>query len=371
MLRQGPVSRAELSRITGLSKQTTSEVVRGLVAEGWAGIHGQIQGALGRSAVTYQLRHDVALVLGIDLGGTKLHAALADLRGGIVAEDVQPTDRRGGRHIVAQLGAMTARLLHAAGKPARSLQGAALGSPGVVQPGSGRILFAPNIPGLDRIDLAASLQARLGCPVQIENDVNLAAIGEQWQGRGRGARTFAFVALGTGIGMGMVADGRLLRGARGAAGEIAYLPLGGDPFDSRGARLGTLETAIGSAAILDRYRALGGAPLDDVRAMFGRLDQHDPAATATLDETARLLAQACMAIRALLDPELIVFGGSIGARLPLLDRVRRILAAHMPDPVPVEPTALGPRAAIMGGISLAAGRLQHRLFGAAMLSATP
>ena len=362
ILRQGPVSRAELARITGLSKQTTSEVVRTLLEGGWVRVQGQVQGATGRSAVTYEMRADAAFVLSIDLGGTKLHVALADLGGVIVGEHVTPTDRRGGMHVIRQVGAVSERLRQQAGVAPGALHGAVMGSPGVFDPRSGRILLAPNVSGLDGMDVADALTRQLNCPVQVENDVNLAANGERWQGCCTGVETFAFVALGTGIGMGVVADGRLLRGARGAAGEIAYLPLGGDPFDARGYRLGTLESAIGSAAILDRYHGLGGAPAEDVRAVFDRLEQGDPAAGATMDEVARLLAQVCMALRAVLDPERIVFGGSIGARAPLLERVRALLDRHMADPVPVQASALGSRAAIAGGVGLALTRLHDSLF---------
>lgn len=364
MLRHGPVSRAELSRITGLSKQTTSEVVRALLAENWARVHGHVQGAVGRSAITYALRHEMAHALSIDLGGTKLHVALADLGGRIVGERREPTHPTGGAALVEQIGGLSDALLAGAGLRPDALHGATMGSPGVFQAGTGRILLAPNIPGVDAMDVSGALAARLRCPVQIENDVNLAALGEHWCGCCTGLGTFAFVALGTGIGMGIVADGRLLRGASGAAGEIAYLPLGGDPFDSRGYRLGTLESAVGSAAILNRYHGLGGAPAPDVRTVFDRLDQGDAAAASTLDEIARLLAQACMAIRALLDPGRVVFGGSIGGRAALLDRVRVLLARHMLDPVPIEISALGARAAIMGGIGQEVARLREDLCGA-------
>lgn len=363
MLRHGPVSRAELSRITGLSKQTTSEVVRVLLAERWAVVHGQVQGALGRSAVTYALRHDVAHVLSIDLGGTKLHVALADLAGHIVGERRASTDLSGGTELVQQIGTAAESLLDGAGLQAGALRRATMGSPGVFQAETGCILLAPNIPGIDGLDMEGALTNRLRCPVQIENDVNLAALGEHWCGCCTGVGTFAFVALGTGIGMGFVADGRLLRGASGAAGEIAYLPLGGDAFDSRGYHLGTLETAVGSAAILDRYHGLRGAPAPDVRTLFERLKEGDAAASATLDETARLLAQACMAIRALLDPGRIVFGGSIGGQAPLLNRVRATLEQYMPNPVPIEASALGARAVIMGGIGQAVVRLREDLCG--------
>jgi predicted NBD/HSP70 family sugar kinase len=363
MMRHGPVSRAELSRITGLSKQTTSEVVRMLLQENWASVHGQVQGAVGRSAVTYTLRHDAAHVLGIDLGGTKLHVALADLAGRIIGERREPTHPLGGTELVEQIGTLADALLAEIGLHAGAIRAATMGSPGVFQSSTGRILLAPNIPGLGDMDVAGALAARLGCSVQIENDVNLAALGERWSGCCVNVDTFAFVALGTGIGMGIVDDGRLLRGAGGAAGEIAYLPIGGDPFDARLHRLGTLESAVGSAAILDRYHGAGGAPALNVRTVFERLDAGDPAAAVTLDETARLLAQACMAICALLDPGLIVFGGSIGGHAALLDRVRALMARHMPQPIAIERSTLGDRAAVMGGIGQAVARLRDELCG--------
>ena len=334
-----------------------------MLEENWACVHGQVQGAAGRSAVTYTLRHDAAHVLGIDLGGTKLHLALADLAGQIIGEERQPTHPSGGADLIEQIGSMADTLLARAGLRPGALRAATMGSPGVFQTSTGRILLAPNIAGIGDMDVSSALTSTLGCPVQIENDVNLAALGERWSGCCVGVDTFVFVALGTGIGMGIVGNGRLLRGASGAAGEIAYLPLGGDPFDARLHRLGTLESAVGSAAILDRYHGAGGALAPDVRTMFERLETGDAAAMVTLDETARLLAQACMAIRALLDPGRIVFGGSIGQRAALLDRVRDLLNRHMPEPIAIERSALGDRAAVMGGIGQAVARLRDELCG--------
>src|ERR1700704_1176005 len=124
LLRDGPVSRAEIARGTGLSKQTISEVMRELERDGWVCEDGQIQGSVGRSAVTYALRRDAAFVLGIDLGGTKLHVALADLHGVIVAESIEPTAREGGAAVVAQIGRMADALLAGAGVAPQRLRGA-------------------------------------------------------------------------------------------------------------------------------------------------------------------------------------------------------------------------------------------------------
>jgi predicted NBD/HSP70 family sugar kinase len=362
LLRDGSVSRAEIARGTGLSKQTISEVMRDLERDGWVREDGQIQGTVGRSAVTYALRPDAAFVLGIDLGGTKLHVALADLQGRIVADSVEPTTGEGGEAVVAQIGRMAEALLARASVPAQRLRGGVMGSPGIIDPKSGAIVIAPNIAGLDSIDVPAALRARLGIDIAIENDVNLAAIGEHWRGNSRKARTFAFIAVGTGIGMGLFADGHLIRGARGAAGEIAYLPLGADPYDTRGMRLGTLETAIGSAGIAERYAGRGGEPGTTVRAIFDQLES-DEAARTTIDEVARVIATAVLAVHSIIDPEIVVLGGSIGARPELKLRIEAHLARCMREPARIEISALGNQATLTGAIGSAIDLVHRSLFG--------
>jgi predicted NBD/HSP70 family sugar kinase len=362
LLRDRSVSRAEIARSTGLSKQTISEVMRDLERDGWVHEDGQIQGSVGRSAVTYALRPDAAFVLGIDLGGTKLHIALADLHGEIVAESIEPTSCDGGAAVVAQIERMKDALLEQASVPAQRLRGGVMGSPGMVDPASGSIVIAPNIPGLDSLDVRAALRERLGIDVAIENDVNLAAIGEHWRGNSRKARSFAFIAVGTGIGMGIFSDGYLVRGARGAAGEIAYLPLGGDPYDARGLRYGTLETAIGSVGIIERYVGLGGSPGSTVRDVFDRLDIEE-AARITIDEVSRILTTAILAVHSILDSEIIILGGSIGARPELKLRIDEHLGRCMREPVRIELSALGNRATLIGAIGSALDLVHRSLFG--------
>jgi predicted NBD/HSP70 family sugar kinase len=362
LLRHGSVSRAAIARGTGLSKQTISEVMRELERDGWVHEDGQIQGSVGRSAVTYALRSDAAFVLGIDLGGTKLHVALADLQGTVVAESIEPTTGDGGGAVVAQIGRIADVLKARAGVTPQRLRGAVMGSPGIVDPKSGGIVIAPNIAGLDCLDVRAALRTRLGLDVAIENDVNLAAVGEHWRGSSRKAQNFAFIAVGTGIGMGIFADGQLVRGARGAAGEIAYLPLGGDPYDGRGQRLGTLETSAASAGIAARYAGLGGAPGTTVREIFDSLET-DPAARVTIDEVGRVIASAILAVHSVLDPEIIVMGGSIGARPELKLRIEAHLARCMREPVRIELSALGTRATLQGAIGGAIDCVHRALFG--------
>ncbi|MGR6468076.1 ROK family transcriptional regulator [Rhizobium sp. PAMB 3182] len=363
ILEHGPQSRTSIAKLTGLSKQTISDVVRDLEDDGWLTPVGHIEAKAGRNALSYEINHRAAFAVGMDIGGTKIAAAITDLSGNILAETVVPTDKRGGEHLVAQLENVVTDLMAEADAPRSKLSIAVLGTPGFQQPGTGHIEIAPNIPGLDAIDLRGLLSARLGIPVEIENDVNLAACGEQWRGHGMQVDNFAFVAFGTGIGMGLIANGKLVRGARGGAGEIAYLPIGADPYDSRGFLLGTLETSIGSVAIAERYHGFGGKEGHTVRDIFSALQDGEQAAIATLEETARIAASALAAIGAILDPQLIVLGGSIGSRQELLDAIRRHLPRCTPLPLRLELSQFGSRAALMGAVGVATNRMHETLFG--------
>src|SRR5450432_2310120 len=146
ILHQGPISRARLAQVTGLSKQTTSEAVRLLEAAGWVGVRGRNQGKLGRSAIDYELRADAAFVLGVDLGGVKIRAALADLSGAAVAETTAPTDPGGGASVIEQIVRLRDELIGLARIDPACLRFAVVGTPGIVEAATGAVHYAPNIP---------------------------------------------------------------------------------------------------------------------------------------------------------------------------------------------------------------------------------
>ncbi|WP_368517521.1 ROK family transcriptional regulator [Rhizobium sp.] len=363
ILAKGPISRADIAKQTGLSKQTISDVVRNLENSGWLTPTGYTDGRLGRTAITYELDASAGFAASIDLGGTKIAAVICDLVGNIVAETKVPTSSRGGVHLVDQFHAIIQDLARGAGVDLSKLRVIVLAKPGVRDPATGHINVAPNIPGVETIDLRRLLSDRMAIPVVIENDVNLAAQGERWRGHGSTSDNFAFVAVGTGIGMGIIANGSLMRGARGAAGEIAYLPLGGEPFDPGGFTLGTLESAVGSAAMVRRYSGYGGRSEATVAGLFSALVAGEPAAVAVIEETSRSIALAIAAIGATLDPELVIMGGSIGARPELVEAIRRYLPRCTPYPPRIEISQFGNRAALVGGIGIAVEHMHQELFG--------
>jgi predicted NBD/HSP70 family sugar kinase len=210
--------------------------------------------------------------------------------------------------------------------------------------------------------------------VRVENDVNIAALGELADGVAKGSATFAMLSIGTGIGAGIVVDGHILSGAHGGAGEVAYLPTGADPATTSARRRGAFEVAAsgsGVRAILaDELHArpasdLGGTalrPSSDARAVFEAAVSGDEVALAVVDRHAALIAEALLSIVATIDPELIVLAGGIGSNPVLLQPVRQALERIAPFPVRVETTLLGSRAGVVGAVVDAQRRAFQSLF---------
>jgi predicted NBD/HSP70 family sugar kinase len=359
----GPISRASIAKQTGLSKQTISEIVRVLEHEGWVQETGRTSGHVGRSAVTYELVYDAAHIVAVDIGATKVRVALTDLACQIFAEEFAPTDPRGGHFLVDQIVALAFRAAAREGIPREKIRLGVIGVPGAPDEATGRILLAPNIAGFDDFDVVGALEAAFGFDVMVENDVNLAVLGENWQGRGQGIDNLAYVALGTGIGCGLMVGGQLVRGASNAAGEMGFLPIGADPFAAESLRSGAFERVVGTYAIINRYTALSGGRIG-VPEIFEKAAAGEGNALAVLDETARFLAQGIAAIAALANPEKVILGGSIGLRPEILSRVQALLPQCFPYPLDVEAGELGPRAAIIGAAAIGLGHLHNMLFGA-------
>jgi predicted NBD/HSP70 family sugar kinase len=296
---------------------------------------------------------------GADLGGTKLAAAMADARGRIVAELTEPTDRRGAAYVAEQIAACAAKLAQAAGVEVTRVRHVMVGVPGAIDPSTSRVSLTPNIAGLEDFDVLRFLRGRFGPDVAIENDVNLAMLGEHALGCASRCRNAAFLALGTGTGLGLLIEDKLFRGAHGAAGEIADLPIGHDPTAQIPAVTGAFELEVGSLAIVDRYRRQGGTAAATVRDIFRLLEAGDDVAASVLDTTARWVALAIVTLQSLLDLELIVLGGSIGVRPELYERVQRVLPTLFSRPITIAPSRLGDRAGLMGAVCAAAQALRQ------------
>jgi glucokinase len=292
-----------------------------------------------------------AYVVGIDLGGTKVSAVLEDAGATCLARHVWPT-RTSRAELEDDLALAVRRLAADAGVAAADIAAIGLGVPGAVD--DGVIALVPNVLGLADPAIVGALAERLGAPLVIDNDVNLATLAEGRKGAAAGVRDFVFIAVGTGLGMGLMLGGAIYRGSRGAAGEIAYMPLGADPFSTANQRRGALEEVAGGLALGRRYtERTGAAEPVSARQVFARLGGGDAVAAAVVDEAARAVALAVQGIRSVLDPELVVFGGGIGVRGPFLARVRAHARSLSALELPIHASALGPGAGVLGAALLA------------------
>src|SRR4051812_34431026 len=219
-----PISRAEISRRAGISKPTVSLALQSLLEAGLVreAVHDRKGPSYG--AVFFEPVADAALVLGVDVGARFLRGALCDLTGVTRARHDVELPVVDAATVLEAVTDLRDALVAAAGLPGDLIDGAVVGVPGVV--GSGLVRLADNVPGLEGTAFGDDLELALGLPAQVENDINLAALGEQWRGVARGVDDFAFLSIGTGLGAGVVLHGELHRGRHGAAGELDYVAAG-------------------------------------------------------------------------------------------------------------------------------------------------
>lgn len=357
-LRQrGSASRAELASSTQLSAATVSRAVAKLRRDGLVSERVGKTG-LGRPPRVVELRRGAAHVLGIDAGGSRIRAVLTDLDGTVHATHMQAVERPGDHGAVLHTIHRTASSVTAKARGGRILAAAA-GISGIVDRSHGKVLLSPDLPALKGRALSQELSIRLGVPTVIDNDDLLAAVGEAAFGVSRGCTDMVFLSLGYGLGAGVIVDGRPVRGARAAAGAVAYFAPG------------RLENRASGRVVPRRYlerlgRRPGGrraTPRDiDAEAVFSRAAAGDGVAKAVVDDVIEALGDAVVNVAALLDPEVIVIGGGLmGGVSPLLERLAERLRAAVPYPPRVVPSALGEDAVARGASVLALTLAKHHL----------
>jgi predicted NBD/HSP70 family sugar kinase len=337
-----PISRAEISRRVGISKPTVSLALQSLLDAGLVRETEPHGDRPSYGATFFEPVPDAALVLGLDVGAHFVRGALCDLRGETRARhDMELPGAATATAALEAIRALVPMLLESGGASVETVDGVVVGVPGAVDGVSGRIRLATNVAGLEETDLAAELRAHLALPVTVENDINLAALGEQWRGVARGVDDFVFVSIGTGLGAGLVLNGELHRGRHGGAGELDYIRAGlGDDVDP----------CAGALSELARSR---GAP-SDPRALFAAARAGDAVARAVVDEEARRIALHIAAVAGVADVGLVVLGGGVGANSDLLvSAIRPLLADWLPFPPRVEASALGDAAVLTGALAIA------------------
>jgi len=362
--RIGPISRAQLSRETALSKPTVSQALAGLQEAGLVREAGRSKGGKGPTAVLYQLNPRAGWVVGIDVGRNWVRAAIADVTGAFVARRDERAKVRSAETLISQIGEIAHGLASDAGIGWRQVTVAAVGSPGVVHPGREEVELAHSLPGWGRQGLVELVHRELGTNTIFENDVNLAALGERSHGLGREVDEFVYLHIGTGVGLGIVMHGELYRGAGGAAGEVGYLPLWGTDVRAPASRKrGALDRAASAGGVVDAAKRAGmRGPLTGER-IFAAAADGDRVAKKVVAQEADRIAMTIAAVAAVLDPALVILGGGIGANADLvLQTVRDRVRALSPFRPAIEASELREEATLYGSVSMALQSAQARLF---------
>ena len=364
MQREGSFTRAELIEATGLSAPTVGTLVSHLMQTGIVKDLGTGPSRGGRrpSFMEFNARH--GYVAGIDLGPTRTRLAVADLRGERLTDRIIPTPvRLGPAALLSRVAGALRALMEEAGAPIDRLLAVGAGAPGAVDREKGMVTFAPNLHDWSHVPMRDILERALQAPVQVENDVNLAILGEHWRGAARGHDTCVFIFVGTGIGAGVLIDGELHHGHHFMAGEIAVMCMGPQFIDVDFGERGCFETLAGLHALAEHWPEASQAdPAGWVPSLFEAALAGDRRAKKVVDEVARLIAIAVANVGAVVDPSLIVLGGALFAQAEsLVHDVRKIVERIRRSPMEIVSSALGKEAPLSGCLLVAANDARQRL----------
>jgi predicted NBD/HSP70 family sugar kinase len=345
LLDRGELTRAELRELTGLSKPTISEAVRRLTEAGLVIVVGHVSAGPGPNAEVYAANPRAAYVIAVSVRDTfmghspSLAAAVSDVSGTVLGRLDAPVDFQRTDPVEAVAGMVDQLRTKVEG-----IGYVQIGVAGSYDARSG-IIHHVDVPGWGRPGLVAELGERIGLRVAVDNDVNLAAVAERRRGVAAGVEGFALLWIGEGLGLAIDLGGTLLRGARGGAGEIGYMPL----YNLDGERRADLQDLIGGEAVAElaaSHGVPGQTPAGAVAAAVEAGNQE------FLDGLAERIAVGLSAVVAVLDPPLVVLGGQIAQAggVPLRDAVRVAMEANAPLETIIEITAVAEDPVLLGGL---------------------
>jgi predicted NBD/HSP70 family sugar kinase len=300
-----PISRADLARISGLQRSTISLIVEDLIGGHWV-----LEGPTGRlprgRRPTFLRLNDDRVIIGVDIRPLQITVALADVNGKFTSQEVMPTAATP-KVAIDGVIARIQRLLRSCGE--KTVEGIGISLPGRIEPGSGRLVFAPNLKWTD-FDIADAVQKATGFDVEMENAANACVLAAVWFDHIE-SRNLVVVTVSEGIGTGILVNGRLARGFSGMAGEFGHVALDPDgPPCSCGSR-GCWEVFASNRAALRYYfesRSQTGLNFQDLLSLA---DQGDHRAAKALETMAHFLGRGMRMIVAGLDPEQIVIIGDL------------------------------------------------------------
>ncbi len=356
--REGAISRTEIARRLQVSVPTVMRILDELIAENLVQRTGEKEWSGGRRRELVELNKSENLTIGIDLGGTKFYGAVADLGGNILLEDfVYQHGTRGEdsyQLLIKLIHDLLQRVDH---RPDQLIRGIGVGAPGITSP-DGVVHNAPSL-DWDHFDLAERLRQDFHLPVVVDNDVNLAALGELWFGEGQQVDHFILINIGTGLGAGVVLDGALYRGAHQAAGEIGYMMPGQEYLEKDYPGFGAMESLTAGFGIAERARQKlkGKLPPDQLINLsavdvFEAFRLGEEWSLDIVETTVDYLSIVIINVIAVYDPQMIILGGGVSKSADiLLPRITQRIRGKIPNIPLLKASKLGLRGAALGAVA--------------------
>ncbi len=361
---QSALHAAEIARVNGLSKPTTSLILRSLVEAGLVQEYFPGANDPKRARSVFEAVNDVRVALGIDIGARFIRAGVSDLTGAIRSQTSVPVKNLTLDSILSVMQEASHQALKESGFSMPHVNSLVVGAPGVVDQLSGEISIAGTITDLDGVQLSKVVAKKFGITPIVENDINLVTLAEQEHGFGKGIEHFAVLSVGSGLGAGLVLNGRLLRGHRGAAGEVFYVPFG-DPTDPHRSSTNPSADRIPELArsLASKYKTTTLKSPYSTISILAAAREGDKLANAVVQLEAERIALYISTISSVADVELIVLTGGIGRQADFfLKTIREFVAGVVPFPPRIEISTLGESGVLRGALDLATSIACDRVF---------
>ncbi len=356
-----PCSCSDLARYSGLSVPTVASSVSRLEHMGLTKRLGKGSSSGGRPPDLLRFNESYGYVAGIEISDTRIRLSIANLTGEVIGEsEGEIGEKSWPMAVVERMVSLLTALRESLRIPAKRLLAVGVAAPGITDVDAGIVVSVPTMQGWENVPLGRLLAERLHSQVIVENDVNIAALGEHSYGLAQGEPNFAFVHIGRGVGAGLIVNGQIHHGPEWTAGEIGYLPVPGSSVQAvRKSQMGALESAIGSGGVERQWRELiasNGSELEPSLCAVQILDralEGDPMAQRIVANVSECVATVCSYLSLILNCSLIVFGGELGMHPALLQATSVRLEEHDFARPRLAITQLGAKAENRGALRIA------------------
>lgn len=349
------LSRSQLSKYLGISFPSIMRIVENLIEDNLVKEIGEIEYSGGRPRTMVGLNTEDLLAVSVDLSGDDINGAITNLNGDILHEQSVSHKNLFGDDLYEAVCSLIKNLLEKGRTYKKTLKGIGIGVPGVTEHITGKVIYAPSL-NWKNMNLKESLENEFNMPVVVDNDVNMAALGELWFGRGQGASNIVLMNIDTGVGMGIILNNVLYRGSNEAAGEIGYMMPKKSMLDCDYPEYGALEYLIGGVGIVKQAREALKDKLDEKQLkkmrcvdVFNAYKENNEWACNIIDDFIGYLSMAVITSSAILNPEVFIISGEISKWADLfIDRLNENIKGKLPSAPRIEISQLNKKAYVLG-----------------------